>query len=177
MGEPVDCSILPAEQADAAAIAMLHVESWRSAYRGLLPDAFLDGPIVEDRMRLWRDRLNGGAPDRQLVLKALSEDALIGFVCVLADNDPLYGPRLDNLHVKPTRKRGGIGSRLFRAAYDWVGRDVPGRPMHLWVIEGNVPARRFYDRLGGVLSERRMLEVVPGILVPELRYVWPPASE
>ena len=172
----MNIEILPVDAADAAAIAALHVESWRSAYRGLLPDAFLDGPVVEDRTWLWRERLNGGATGQQLVLKAVSSGELIGFVCVLPDNDALYGPRLDNLHVKPLLKGAGIGSQLFRAAYDWVGRTMPGRPMHLWVIEDNLPARRFYDHHGGIVAERRTLEVVRGILVPELRYVWPPAS-
>jgi GNAT superfamily N-acetyltransferase len=172
----VNGAILPVEPADAEAIAALHVESWRSAYRGLLPDAFLDGPVVDDRLRLWRERVNGGATDHQLVVMAVSQGELIGFVCVLPDNDALYGPRLDNLHVKPSLKGTGIGSQLFRAALDWVGRTMPGRPMHLWVIEENFPARRFYDHRGGVVAERRTLELVPGILVPELRYVWPPAS-
>lgn len=172
----MECTILPAQPADAVAIATLHVESWRSAYRGLLPDAFLDGSVVEDRMNLWRERLNGAAEDRQLVLKAISRGALAGFVCVRLDDAPAHGPRLDNLHVKPELKGTGIGSLLFRAARDWVGQRVPGQPMHLWVIEGNVPARRFYDRHGGVVAEQRTLEVVPGILVPELRYVWAPAT-
>lgn len=173
----MDCSILPVESIDVAAIATLHAESWRTAYRGLVPDGFLDGPVVEDRMHLWRKRLNGPASNRQLVLKAVLEGELIGFVCVRLDDDPACGPRLDNLHVKPALKGTGIGSRLFRAAHEWVGRAAPGQPMHLWVIEGNWPARRFYDLQGGVVAERRTLELVPGIRVPELRYVWPPASE
>jgi GNAT superfamily N-acetyltransferase len=173
----VECTILPAQPEDAVAIATLHVESWRSAYRGLLPDAFLDGPVVENRLILWRERLNGPAADRRLVLKAILRGELVGFACVLLDDEPAHGPRLDNLHVRPPLKGGGIGSLLFHSALDWVGRTAPGQPMHLWVIEGNVPARRFYDRHGGVVAERRTLEVVPGIPVPELRYVWPPAPQ
>ena len=39
----------PAAAGDAAAIAALHVESWRTAYRGLVPDEFLAGPVERDR--------------------------------------------------------------------------------------------------------------------------------
>ena len=168
------CSLLAAGTADADAIANLHIESWRSAYRGLLPDSFLDGPVVEDRVTLWRDRLNTNAPDRQLVLTAVSDDTLTGFVCVLLDAEPVFGPLLDNLHVKPALKGTGIGSLLFRAAREWVDQRAPAQPMHLWVLEGNLPARRFYDRHGGKVAEHRIRQVVPGLLAPELRYEWKP---
>jgi hypothetical protein len=41
---------------DADAIAVLHAESWRRAYRGHLSDAYLDGPIFKDRTSVWRGR-------------------------------------------------------------------------------------------------------------------------
>jgi GNAT superfamily N-acetyltransferase len=69
-------------------------------------------------------------------------------------------------------KRTGIGSALFSASRQWVA-DVARQPlMHLWVLEENHAARRFYDRHGGAVEGRQMLEIVPGTFVPELRYVW-----
>ncbi len=132
----VECTILPAQPADAVAIATLHVESWRSAYRGLLPDAFLDGAVVEDRMNLWRERLNGAAADRQLVLKAISRGALAGFVCVRLDDAPAHGPRLDNLHVRPELKGTGIGSSVISC------RARLGRPASAWTTHAPVGHRR-----------------------------------
>ena len=169
---PSNCRLVPARPGDAAAIAALHIESWRSAYRGLLPDEFLDGPIVPDRTRLWNERMVLPSAERRLVLKAMSGDALCGFVCVLLDEEPQWGALLDNLHVRPALKGQGIGRQLFQAARDWVTRVAPGERMHLWVIEGNASARRFYDRQGGVVAERRIVETVPGVEVAALRYVW-----
>ena len=85
----MDCSILPVESIDAAAIATLHAESWRTAYRGLVPDAFLDGPVVEDRMHLWRKRLNGLASNRQL------------------DHQSGVGRRADRVRLRAARRRPG----------------------------------------------------------------------
>ena len=65
-------SILPAQVSDAWRIAVLQTESWRSAYRGLLPDEFLDGPVVDDRVRLWNARMPSPDPHRRVVLKAMS---------------------------------------------------------------------------------------------------------
>jgi hypothetical protein len=44
--------------------------------------------------------------------------------------------------------------------------------MHLWVLEANATARRFYERQQGVSTERRIVEVTPGAYRPVLRYVW-----
>jgi len=46
--------------ADARAIAEIHVASWRSAYRGLLPDSLLDAMSVDELEQRWRSRLPAG---------------------------------------------------------------------------------------------------------------------
>jgi GNAT superfamily N-acetyltransferase len=168
----MECLLVPADAGDAASIAAIHTESWRDAYRDFLPESFLAGPIEDDRHRLWRARFAAPDPDRRLVLKAMREEEIAGFACVLLDADPVWGPLLDNLHVKPAFKGQGVGWRLFDAARDWSCLQAPGQPMHLWVIEGNVAARRFYDRQGGVVVERQTVDVVPGAPVTALRYVW-----
>jgi GNAT superfamily N-acetyltransferase len=169
-------AIVVAQPTDASAIAALHVESWRSAYRGLYPDEFLDGPLLEERVRFWNARMHAPAPERRHVLTAAAEGALVGFACVLLDAEPDWGPLLDNLHVKPAFKGHGIGTRLLSASREWAANAAPGQPMHLWVMEGNTAARRFYDRQGGTVAERTTVDVVPGTAQPVIRYSWPPLS-
>jgi GNAT superfamily N-acetyltransferase len=161
----------PASVIDARAIAALHAESWRDAYRGLVPDDYLAGPVLGERLRFWETRMS--VPDQtRWVLKAMDGDELVGFTCVLRDADPAWGPLLDNLHVKPARRGHGIGLDLFNASRDWSATVAPGAPMHLWVIEDNHLARRFYDRQQGQITGREVVELAPGIHVPALRYVW-----
>jgi GNAT superfamily N-acetyltransferase len=167
----VDCVVLPAQEADVTELASLHAESWRSAYRGLLPDAYLDGPVLPDRLDYWRTRMRDAASPHQLILKAVVDTAIAGFVCVLLDSEPTWGPHLTNLHVKPALKGRGVGRRLFDAARSWAAQAAPGQPMHLWVIEKNWPARRFYERQGGAAADTRVFEL-GGAQVPEVRYVW-----
>jgi GNAT superfamily N-acetyltransferase len=163
---------LEARPGDADAIADLHIRSWRTAYRGLVPDEFLAEPVEHDRLQLWRSRF--AAPDDgRFVLKAIGEDGtMVGFTCVLRDADPAWGPLLDNLHVAPDLKGRGIGAALLRASREWSQIVAPGRGMHLWVIEGNAQARHFYDRERGTPVEQQRLELTAGIFVPALRYVW-----
>ena len=163
--------LVEASRGDAREIAALHAGSWQSAYRGLVPDEYLAGPVVDERLRFWETRM--AVPhEARLVLTAVHDGVMVGFTCVLRDADPAWGPLLDNLHVRPGYKGIGIGWDLFTASRDWSRRAAPGRPMHLWVIEGNREARRFYDRQRGEVVDRQVTELTPGIFVPALRYVW-----
>ena len=167
------CTIEIASPDDAAAIAALHAESWRSAYRGLVPDDFLGPRLDEERRQAWRERFASPHPERRVVFTARApDDRLVGFSCLLADADPGYGPLLDNLHVKPDVRGAGIGARLLEVSRAWAAGIAPGRPMHLWVIEGNTRARRFYVAQGGTEGERRVQDMA-GAQVIAIRVTWP----
>ena len=165
--------LIPATAADAAEIAALHAASWRIAYRGMLPDTFLDEQVDGERLEFWSTRFNSTPQDRRLVLKAVRDGTLQGFVCVLLDLEPEWGARLDNIHVRHEHKGTGIGYELFKAAREWIARVEPGMAMHLWCIERNETARRFYERQGGVVAESASRHVAMGLYAPELRYFWP----
>ncbi len=160
-----------ARKEDAASIAELHAESWRNAYRGILPDAYLDGPIIKDRISVWQERLASSQPERQFILLAIAGDLLQGFVCVLLDEEPQRGACLDNLHVHHDRKRQGLGRQLFARAAQWVATTEPAWPLHLWVFEHNNGAREFYDSLGGAIVEHSNKHIA-GVDVPSVCYLW-----
>ena len=153
---------------------MLHAQSWRIAYRGLLADKYLDEDVLGDRTAFWSTRFSAPKPERRLVLKALDDSVLLGFVCVLLDEEPAWGARLDNLHVSPELKGTGIGYTLFQAAREWTAQMMPEVSMHLWCVERNLVARRFYDRQGGKVVETASRPIAQGLCLPELRYLWPP---
>jgi GNAT superfamily N-acetyltransferase len=157
---------------DTKAIASLHTESWRDAYRGILPDSYLDGQIGDERANLWKSRFTSLGSDRFLVVVTESPGELVGFACVLLDDDPQWGACLDNLHVLPGWRSRGVGRLLFGKAVQWVMSTEPGWPIHLWVFEANAGARGFYDALGGEVVERRQKEILEGIEIPSLLYVW-----
>jgi hypothetical protein len=65
-----------------------------------------------------------------------------------------------------------VGRLLFGKAVQWVMSTEPGWPIHLWVFEANAGARGFYDALGGEVVEHRQKEILEGIEIPSLLYVW-----
>ena len=157
---------------DSQRIASLHTVSWRDAYRGILPDAYLAGPIVDERATHWQSRLSSPGSNRRCVLLAEAEETLVAFVCVLLDEEPLWGACLDNLHVLPKLRSHGLGRQLFCRAAQWVMLNEPGWPVHLWVFEANDEARRFYDAISGEVVEHRLKRAPGGANIPSLRYVW-----
>lgn len=157
--------------ADAPRIAALHAASWRAAYRGALSDAYLDGEVVAERAALWQRRLTE-PPERRYVLLAEEAGTLLGFACVLLDEEPAWGACLDNLHVQPGRTSSGLGAQLLARSLRWVADVEPGWPMHLWVLESNHAARRFYERHGGALVEQAIKSLPDGSAPAVCRYLW-----
>lgn len=163
-----------AEPGDAEAVARLHARSWREHYRGSFSDAFLDGDLVGERLRAWRERLEAPSAGQHVRL-ALDGTELIGFVCVYGDHDPEWGSFVDNLHVAAEAKRRGVGASLMRGAGSWLARTWPERGVYLWVLEANAPARRFYERIGARDAGVETTQTHGGAVVRSCRYVWPSA--
>lgn len=160
-----------ASAADADAIARIHAESWRTAYRGALSDAYLSGPIAAERSAVWRERF-ANPPAGQYVAIAELDGDIAGFVCAYGGHDARWGTFIDNLHVLPAHKRLGLGARLMRDAAAWSMQAHPGQGMYLWVLESNAPARAFYERIGGEQVERGTWTPPDGSELPKLRYAW-----
>ena len=165
----VGLALRDADPVDAPAIAGLHAASWRSAYRGILSDAFLDGPVEAERLKLWSERLAAARPD-VLTILCWRGGALLGFGCLFVDEDPRWGSFVSNLHAAPDSRGLGVGRLLMRAM---AARAAPGRPIHLFCLEANGPGRSFYDRLGGTIVERCPIDEPDGRVHPSLRYGWP----
>jgi len=162
----------PATDADVAAIAWLHADSWRRSYRGIYSDAYLDDDVDAERLAAWTERFARPRPDQRTVL-AEDDGELVGFVHTLLDDDPTWGALLDNLHVRADWQRRGLGSALVTASARAVVDERPGRALYLWVLERNARARAFYAARGGAEVERAEETAPDGTPIAALRVAWP----
>jgi GNAT superfamily N-acetyltransferase len=170
-------TIRAARPADAPAVATLHANSWRSAYRGILRDEFLDGALDENRRALWDSRLSDGTADNQFILVDEEAGRIRGFACAFIDADPEWGTLLDNLHVVPELKGQGLGRRLISMIAAKVLQNASKPMLHLWAYEKNVGARRFYERLGGVATACEEEPALDGTRLNAVRYFWAQLSD
>ena len=164
-------TVRPVAPADTVSVATIQAASWRSAYRGILHDTYLDNAVVADRLAVWSALLSEGSSQHYGSVAEIDQQ-LVGFVFMRGAEDATWGTLLDNLHVLPEFKGKGVGRVLVDAAAQETMRRHPAIGVYLWVFEQNLPARSFYSRLGGQEVERLVVAVPGGGHVPEWRVAW-----
>jgi ribosomal protein S18 acetylase RimI-like enzyme len=169
--------IRPATAADAAAIAAIHVASWRSAYVNILSQDYLNGPIEADRLAVWSERFRDLSPAQLVDVACNAAGAPFGFVCAYRDEDPRWGSLIDNLHVVPDARSHGVGEKLLRGMAGRLAASGPDSGLHLWVFEANAAALRFYRRMGGEVVERDHAHMPEAGGKPVLRVHWQTLAE
>lgn len=154
---------------DAAAVANVHVRSWQVAYRGLVPDAYLEGLRAEDRMA--RYTLGDSDPNLPSTLVAVSDGAVCGFATTGPSRvtDASGAGEVLALYVDPPAWGLGVGRRLLAEARAHLGRRGYGAAV-LWVLVGNERAQRFYRADGWRPDDLLRRDEVWGVPVDEVRY-------
>jgi GNAT superfamily N-acetyltransferase len=146
-----DVLIRPAVPADAAKIAEVRVDAWRTTYRGMIPDAYLASMTIEDSTAHW-DKILTAAPNTTNTFVATLDGAVAGFAAGLMLPEPKYGlnAELSAVYLVRDAQRTGIGRRLV-AAVAAAQQAHGANGLVVWVIAGNKAARAFYENLGAEL--------------------------
>ncbi|MFI9827704.1 GNAT family N-acetyltransferase [Streptomyces sp. NPDC051913] len=160
--------------ADCDRVAEIRVRGWQTAYRGLMPQPYLDAlSVAEDaerrRERFWQS-------DGSVVnLVAVQDGELLGWAA--------YGPYRDGevrtadaelyaIYVDAGHFGGGIGHALLQESVRRCkAADYPC--VRLWVLQGNTRARSFYERAGFRPDGAEEPFEVDGVPVPEVRFTRP----
>lgn len=157
---------------DATEAAAMHADTWRTSYRGLVPDALLDH-LDASRWEIgWRRGFESLDPTR-VVHVAESGGRIVGFASggrARAGAPPGHVGEVYAIYVQPARQGQGIGRVLLRAAADGLAeRGLV--PIVIWTLFDNPASRGFYEALGGiVIGEKR--EPFEGYELHEVAYGW-----
>lgn len=155
----------------------MHLESWRWAYRGLLPDSYLDRLRHDELAARWWRRLAVAEEESIHVIERFDRKSGGGKVGGFVS----YGPFRDDsswlgfagevfmLYLEPELVGRGLGRRLMRRAT----ADLSRYGCHwcvVWVLARNTSARRFYEREGFRLDGARRWDPFEDRSVPVVRY-------
>ena len=164
-----------ARREDTAEIARIQVDTWRTAHRGIVPDAFLDhlGDDLPRRVERLGERASAGDP--AVLLVAELTRGILGFAAGGPDRLDRTLWEIYALYVAARAQRLGAGRRLVQASAEAFVHQAPARPLRIWTLSEN-PARAFYERLGGVAREVRTVEI-GGRILEEAAYLWPRAED
>ena len=149
---------------DPMAISRVFEESWRFAYRGLIPQEFLDS-IPEGH---WAD--GAGRADHKTLLLTDGEE-IAGVVYYGASRFEAF-PGMGEImaiYLRPAYIGQGWGYALLCAALEKL-REQGFTETFLWVLEGNERAIRFYEREGFAATEHVLGDNIGGRNVNERQY-------
>jgi ribosomal protein S18 acetylase RimI-like enzyme len=166
-----DVSIRAAVVADAAAVAAVHQQSWRTTYAGILPEDFILANAGRKSEARWHSRLARAGPgEATWVVERHGE--IVGFANCGDARHRLEGLEAEiyALYVVQACQRRGLGRRLVReCARHFVRQGQFG--FYLWVLKAN-RARMFYEAMGGVEIGEKSERLGPEHSFAQVAYGW-----
>lgn len=155
-----------AETDDLYAVSRIYEESWKVAYRGIMPDAYLQA-LVPGR---WVPLLQ---QERRSTLLVLDGGKMVGTASYGPSRWkkwPDYG-EIFSIYLLPTYTGQGYGTALLQTVLAQLTR-ASYQDILLWVLESNEAARRFYETFGFRTNGKYIQEVFGGKVLKEVQYCW-----
>jgi len=168
----VSIVIRDARAEDAPGIALVNVLTWRSTYRGLVPDKYLDELSTDAATVRWGEQISR-TERRSTFIVAEEDKHIIGYVICgpQREHDPVYDSEVYALYVLHDHQRRGIGRKLVSAAAETLlSQGYHG--MLLWVLTHNHVGSGFYQAMGGKAIRTQHIEI-GGAHLEETAYGWP----
>ncbi len=139
---------------DEQEITEINVETWHSAYAGIIPSELLAEKKIDDRrISNWRKTIEE-AELRGIRVWVVEDDSgkILGYLCGGKSRDDFsgYGYEIYALYVHPDNQKKGVGRMLVNAFREFIG----DKPFYLFMAKGNMAAEYFYKKLGGVKDEK-----------------------
>jgi GNAT superfamily N-acetyltransferase len=165
--------IREANQSDVVGMAKVRVETWQAAYKGILPDDFLESlsyQQISERWKIvfWENR----APNVAVFIAENELKEIVGIaICGPEQSqDPIYHGEIHVLYVLPQNQNQGIGRKLVATCVQHLIQKLKVDTMLIWVIAEN-PHRKFYETLGGKMVKEKIKEI-GGNMILEVGYGW-----
>ena len=163
----------PATLADAPGIAQVHVDSWAAAYRELMPPEAIASRPVDVRIAQWSEWLEQHEPGSIWVAEVQ------GQVCGFVSGGPTRGEwqrqapgEIYALYLMP----GAFGQGLGRLLFEQMRTELAARGFErhwVWVLETNLKARAFYEKMGGVWAAQSEIQIgEPPLAFQEVAYLF-----
>lgn len=165
----VEANVRSALAHDARSIAEVHVESWKTTYKGIFPDCLLGSLSIDKREDTWKEIL--AQPALVTLVGRDASDKVVEFICGGSERTGQLkcDGELHAIYILQSEQRQGLGTLFVRRFV----RDLRSRgytSMAVWVLALD-PFRRFYEALGGHIIAKKQIEQ-GGKSFAEVAYGW-----
>lgn len=156
---------------DAAEIANAHLNSWREAYRGLLPQSYLDQLPLSFRSRMETWRRIAGESDKAIYV-AEAPEGIVGFsaFCPPREKSLSDHGEVGAIYLLEKYKGKGIGAYMLSCGLKLMS-EWGYQKAYCWVLAGN-PTIRFYEIMGAMPIGMEKDDDIGGQRFKELAYGW-----
>jgi len=139
------------------------ISCWQSAYKGIVPDEFLNNMPTEKNQRIERYKKSLINPDIETYC-VINEEKMIGFLCIHKKDGEIWA-----IYLIEEFCGKGYGKKVLDFAVNELKR-IGHKQIFLWVFEENNRARRFYEKNNFYLNGAKR-EMTYGKPLVQLRYV------
>ncbi|MEM1485213.1 GNAT family N-acetyltransferase [Oscillospiraceae bacterium PP1C4] len=155
---------------DAKTISHIHASSWKAAYRGMIPQQYLD-ELQDD---FWVSAFQSWI-DTNPIKALLIYDNELPVGCIVYgksrdDKLPEWG-EIISIYLIPAYLGKGYGYKLFNSALDDM-KHAGYHDIYLWVLEDNEAAKKFYERNGFVCNNDKYSFEIMNKPIHDVRYVF-----
>ena len=160
--------IREAKVEDAKGIAKVHVDSWRTTYKGIVPDSFLESLSYERREQIW----TRGIEENKVYIAEDKHGQIVGFASGGKERTGKYEAYIGELYaiyLLEGQQGKGLGQKLFQSVVEDL-KEKKLNSMLIWALAEN-PACRFYEKLGGKKIDTAKIEI-DGKKLDEFAYGW-----
>lgn len=136
-----------ANQNDWYDLGLIHSESFRKAYKCIIPDDFLDKFTIEKRQNYYKKALSENMEKTAIMFV---DNKAMGHItvgkCRDTDLDDSYG-EIWGIYLLQDYWGKGFGKKLINWGVDRI-KEFGFYKATLWVLKENTNAREFYEHLG-----------------------------
>lgn len=162
-------NIRRAKLEDAGGIAKVHVDSWRTTYAKIIPEAFLKGLSYEKREVLWQANLK--RIDNIVFVAENENGGIIGFADT-SKRETNHEPNsidLTSIYLLQEYQGLGIGKKLMETLFKYY-LQCGYEKVFVDVLADN-KTRHFYEHYGAKFLKQEKI-VIGGKSIMESFYVW-----
>lgn len=154
---------------DAEGIAKVHVDSWRSTYKDIVPSDYLDGLSYTQRTELWNQNIN--LKENHVLVAENDNGEIIGFACAntVEEADGKRAGKLTAIYLLEEYQGQGVGKELMVVLFQYFKREGC-KKVFVEVLEEN-KTKNFYEYYGAKHVETVQISI-GGQPLNEFIYVW-----
>ncbi|WP_199880652.1 GNAT family N-acetyltransferase [Bacillus massiliglaciei] len=161
--------IRKASFSDISSLAEVHIRSWQTTYKGIIPDRYLSAMNKKNREKSWERNLN--TLHNITYVAETDEKQLVGFASGGPEQSHTlsYQGEIYAVYLLQNYQRRGIGKKLLTPlVQDFISKGF--KDLIIWALEDN-PSCLFYEKLGGSPIEHKTMTIA-GKTLAAVGYVW-----